>query len=445
MNKRNYQVINEVVKGSVAEHTGIEKGDVLKSINGRPVIDVIDYQYQMYDEYISLEVIKKATKKCKTLNINKEIDQDLGLKFCNELMDDTIQCRNKCIFCFVDQLPKGLRNTLYVKDDDWRLSFLLGNYITLTNMDSRQLDRILNMRISPLYISVHSTDPDLRSRILRNKNARNINSMLKKISDAGIQFNTQIVLCPGINDRKSLDKTIFDLAGFYPQLRSIAVVPVGLTKYRENLTELRAFTKSESEQTIEQVEEWQSRFRGEFGTSLVFLSDEFYIMAHKKVPGYEHYEDFIQLENGVGMLARFKRQFELAVKKYNSTFNNVDSDRKINIVTSEAAVDFIKHLIKDIESYLNINVISIKNEFFGDTVNVAGLITGRDLLNQLQKNNIHGNILIPETMLNDDGRFLDDLDIDYISESLNSNVTAIPVDGMKFLESIIGTGITDKE
>lgn len=445
MNKRNYQVINEVVKGSVAEHTGIEKGDVLKSINGRPVIDVIDYQYQMYDEYISLEVIKKATKKCKTLNINKEIDQDLGLKFCNELMDDTIQCRNKCIFCFVDQLPKGLRNTLYVKDDDWRLSFLLGNYITLTNMDSRQLDRILNMRISPLYISVHSTDPDLRSRILRNKNARNINSMLKKISDAGIQFNTQIVLCAGINDRKSLDKTIFDLAGFYPQLRSIAVVPVGLTKYRENLTELRAFTKSESEQTIEQVEEWQSRFRGEFGTSLVFLSDEFYIMAHKKVPGYEHYEDFIQLENGVGMLARFKRQFELAVKKYNSTFNNVDSDRKINIVTSEAAVDFIKHLIKDIESYLNINVISIKNEFFGDTVNVAGLITGRDLLNQLQKNNIHGNILIPETMLNDDGRFLDDLDIDYISESLNSNVTAIPVDGMKFLESIIGTGITDKE
>lgn len=426
--------IIKVLEGSIAEELELEPGDELISVNGNSIQDYIDYKYQISDEEVVLEV-KKADGEVWELEIEKEYDEDLGIVFNNPLMDNIKVCSNKCVFCFVDQMPKGMRKTLYLKDDDTRLSFLYGNYITLTNLSDDEINRIIRYRISPVKVSVHTTNTKLRNEMLGNPKSKDILECLKKLTDAGITVDCQIVLCPNINDKEHLDKTIDDLSNLYPQVRSVAVVPVGLTDYREKLYKLDKFDEQSALDVINQVSKKQEILLKKINTRFVFIADEFFVLSKTEFPPYEYYEEFDQIENGIGL-------YRLLEKEVIDNLKNVDkkdiSDDEFAIVTGVAAYDLMVRISKYITDKLGVKleVIKILNDHFGHNITVAGLLTGKDIINQLRGRN-YKNIIIPKVMVEHENNiFLDDVTIDEVEKELNTNVIISDGSGKNLIEII---------
>lgn len=429
-------VIERIKEGSIAEELNIEAGDVLLSINGNKVKDIIDYKYLISDEYIEVEIEKKSGEVW-LFEIEKEFDEDLGIEFTNPLIDKAKSCRNKCMFCFIDQLPKGMRETLYFKDDDSRLSFLQGNFITLTNMSDEEIDRIIKYRISPINVSVHTTNPELRIKMLRNKNAGKIMTILKKFKEAGLKVNCQIVLVKDVNDGLELERTLNDLSSLYPSICSVAVVPVGLTKYRENLPKIEPFNKESAAIVLNQIIRKQNELLKKIGTRFVFASDEFYVMADYPIPHYHEYEGFPQIENGVGLIRNFEHEVDKELKNIN---NNIDLNKSYIIATGTLAYDFmlgIKDKILSKFNNLNLEIVPIENRFFGKLITVSGLITGQDLLHALTKYKdiVIDGIIIPKNMLRKDTEvFLDDFAVTDIENELNTNIIPVEVSGKEFIK-----------
>ncbi|NLY66689.1 MAG: DUF512 domain-containing protein [Tissierellia bacterium] len=429
-------VIERIKEGSIAEELNIEAGDVLLSINGNKVKDIIDYKYLISDEYIEVEIEKKSGEVW-LFEIEKEFDEDLGIEFTNPLIDKAKSCRNKCMFCFIDQLPKGMRETLYFKDDDSRLSFLQGNFITLTNMSDEEIDRIIKYRISPINVSVHTTNPELRIKMLRNKNAGKIMTILKKFKEAGLKVNCQIVLVKDVNDGLELERTLNDLSSLYPSICSVAVVPVGLTKYRENLPKIEPFNKESAAIVLNQIIRKQNELLKKIGTRFVFASDEFYVMADYPIPHYHEYEGFPQIENGVGLIRNFEHEVDKELKNIN---NNKDLNKSYIIATGTLAYDFmlgIKDKILSKFNNLNLEIVPIENRFFGKLITVSGLITGQDLLHALTKYKdiVIDGIIIPKNMLRKDTEvFLDDFAVTDIENELNTNIIPVEVSGKEFIK-----------
>jgi len=412
--------ILKVVPGSIAEEMEIEVGDSLLSINGTEVEDIIDYKFLLADEFIEVEV-EKANGEIWELEIEKEYHEDLGVDFENAILDNAKSCCNKCMFCFIDQLPKGMRKTLYFKDDDSRLSFLQGNFVTLTNLKDEDIDRIIRYRISPINVSVHTTDPELRVKMLNNRFAGNIYDRLKKLADAGITLNCQVVLVPGVNNKEQLIKTVEDLYKLYPAVQNVAAVPVGITKYREGLAELTPYDKASAGEEIDGMKALQDKYVKEIGEPFIRLSDEFYVVAERDIPASEFYGSFDQLEDGVGMIRIFRNNLE-------DTLESLKKDIKgsFTLVTGSSAYKEIEkaaNIIREKNSNIDINCVKIINNFFGETITVAGLITGTDIIEQLSSTKTGDNIIIPINMLRSgENVFLDDISTEDIEKRLNKKV-----------------------
>lgn len=437
--KETSHAIRRVKPGSIAEEMGVESGDELLSINNKPVTDILDYMYLTSLEYLEV-VIRKRDGQEWLLEIEKDPDEELGIEFQKPIMDRERRCANNCIFCFVDQLPPNTRPTMRIKDDDWRLSFLMGNYVTLTNISEKDINRIIERRFSPLYISVHTTNPDLRKKMMRNDRADNILEIIEKFSKAGICMHCQIVLCRGWNDGAELDKTIADLWKFRDAVLSVAVVPVGLTGYRKGLEEIIPFDRETAGEVIGQVEKWQQKFKAEQNKRFVFAADEFYILAQKEIPSYESYEDFCQIENGVGLVAKLKKEFEDALIELD-TSKNMTSANSLSIATGESAYGIIKDMANVMveRTGKRIHVYPIKNNFFGGYVTVAGLVTGGDIIKQLKGKELGDKLLIPDVMLRDGKNvFLDDISIDDVERELEVPVIPVAIDGGALVDEIVG-------
>ncbi len=430
--------IKEVFPNSIASEVGIEREDILLAINGFEINDVLDYRFYLAEESITLEINRDGQKLC--FEIEKDLYEDIGLDFETPLMDKKHSCQNKCIFCFIDQLPKGLRETLYFKDDDSRLSFLHGNYITLTNLKIKDIERIVKMHISPVNVSVHTTNPELRCKMMHNKFAGETLAYLQMLKEGNININAQIVLCRNINDGEEIKRSLNDLARLYPQLNSVAIVPSGLTKFREGLEELKPFDKQSSQEVIDIVEEINQKYREEFGKNLFFCSDEFYLTAEKELPKDEYYEEYSQLENGVGMLRSFECEANLMLKML--TDEEALVTRKISIATGDSAYEFISNIVKRVKERckgLSCNIYNIKNDFFGHTITVSGLITGKDLINQLKDKDLGDELLISRSMLRSEGDlFLCGTSLKELSDKLGVKVTPIEQDGASFVEGLLG-------
>lgn len=430
--------IKDILPDSIAEEMEIEAGDYLLTINDTEIKDILDYKYQIFDEYIVV-TIEKADGEIWDLEIEKEENEDLGLVFEEQLIDKPRSCANKCIFCFMDQLPPKVRETLIFKDDDFRLSFMTGNYVTFTNSSYKDLDRIIKYHLSPINVSVHATDPEIRKMMLNNKNAGMILDYIKYLTDNRIQVNAQIVLCPDINDGEILDKTISELAVYYPNLLSIAIVPVGLTKYREGLYELKGFTSESASRLIDQVESWQDKFFEKYGDNLVFCADEFYVKAEREIPDCTRYGNFEQLEDGIGLMAYFTMDFNKALMKYKSQ----KLEKTVSVATGKSAYKFIREKADILEQTfegLKINVYAIENLFFGPEITVTGLITGGDLINGLKDKELGEYLVIDKKMLKDDADiFLDNVHLDEVKEALEVEIIKSDSFGSGFIDSIINT------
>ncbi|NLM11856.1 MAG: DUF512 domain-containing protein [Clostridiaceae bacterium] len=428
--------ITEVYAGSIAEEAGIEAGDILLSINGEHIVDVFDYRFLTSEEVILLEVMKPDGNILR-VDIEKDEFEDIGLGFENPLLDEEKSCRNKCIFCFIDQLPKGMRESLYYKDDDARLSFLFGNYITMTNMKQEDLDRIIRYRMSPVNVSVHTTNPELRVKMLNNRFAGDILSKMKILADSGITLNAQIVLCRDINDGKELDRTLSDLSSLMPVLDSISVVPVGVTKFRDGLAILRPFDRDSAIKVIAQVEQWQRFFLNKTGSRRVFLSDEWYLMSDTPLPHYTHYEAFPQIENGVGMVASFIEQFDVALSQEKSR----PIDKTVSIATGILAEKVLSEIAERTEKHfpgLKILVYPIENNFFGKTITVSGLLTGIDIKTQLSGKYLGDILLLPSNMFRaGTDIFLDDLSMEELASSLHVGIRKVSTDGGELLKQLL--------
>lgn len=428
--------ITEVYSGSIAEEAGIEAGDMLLSINGQAVIDVFDYRFLAQEEELILEV-QKPDGNILRVDIEKDEFEDLGIEFENPLIDEEKSCRNKCIFCFIDQLPKGMRESLYFKDDDARLSFLFGNYITMTNMGQDEINRIIKYRMSPVNISVHTTNPDLRVKMLNNRFAGDILSKMKILADSGITLNAQIVLCRDVNDGKEFDRTLKDLSSLMPALNSISVVPVGITKFRDGLPVLRSFDRDSALQVIAQVEQWQHYFLEETDSRRVFLADEWYLMSDTPIPDYTHYEDFPQIENGVGMAASFIEQFDFALSQEESR----RVDKTVSIATGMLAEKIMTDLAKRAEKHfpgLKVLVYPVENNFFGKTITVSGLLTGIDIKDQLSGKYLGDTLLLPSNMFRaGTDIFLDDLTVEDLALALHTDVQKVGIDGGELLYHLL--------
>lgn len=428
--------IKDVIIGSIADEMEIEPGDYLLSINDTDIKDILDYKYQIFDEFIVV-TIEKQDGEIWDVEIDKEENEDLGLVFEEQLIDKPRSCANKCIFCFMDQLPPKVRETLVFKDDDFRLSFMTGNYVTFTNSGYKDLDRIIGYHLTPINVSVHATDPEVRKMMLNNKNADKILDYIKYLTDNGIQVNAQIVLCPGINDGKILDKTISDLSKFYPNLLSIAIVPVGLTKYRDGLYQLTTFNKASAKVVVEQVESWQRKFKKELGENLVFCADEFYVKSEVEIPEYTRYGDFEQLEDGIGLLAYFTMNFNKSLMRYKPR----EIKKTVSIATGKISYKFIREKADILEKTfrgLKINVYAIENTFFGPQITVTGLITGGDLIKQLKNKELGEYLVIDKKMLKDDADiFLDDTTLEEVKEALNKKIVKSGSLGNGFIKAIL--------
>lgn len=431
--------IESVDKGSIAYRHNICSGYILEKINTHEINDVLDYQFYLKESKISLQLLDENGKR-KYLIIKKNPDADIGLNFETYLMDNQQHCKNKCVFCFIDQLPHGMRDSLYFKDDDSRLSFLFGNYITLTNLSQHDVDRIIEMHISPVNISVHTMNPELRVQMMKNPNAGKSLDIIYRLAEAGIQMNTQLVLCPGINDGKELEYSLEQLGKLYPHIQSIAAVPVGLTKHREGLCHLECYNKKTAGEVIDIIECFADHFNYFHGTRLAFAADEFYLKAEREIPNADFYEDFPQIENGVGLWASLKSEFYDALDS--EDINNLESNRHISLATGVAAYPLLKELSQAAEekiSGLKIDVYEIKNEFFGENITVAGLVVGQDLIKQLNGKNLGDELLIPSVMLRHErDMFLDSMTVDEVQQRLNVKMTVCEVDGYDLLDKMSG-------
>lgn len=427
--------IIKVLRNSIAEELEIEPGDELVSVNGASIQDYIDYKFQISDDEIVLE-IKKSDGEVWELDIEKEYDEDIGIVFENPLMDNIKVCSNNCVFCFIDQMPKGMRKSLYLKDDDTRLSFLYGNFITLTNLSDDEIDRIIRYRISPIKVSVHATDLKLRNEMMGKENGKDVMVYLKKLADGGITVDCQIVLCKDINDKGVLNNTIDDLVKLYPNVRSVAVVPVGLTNHRERLYKLNRFEKDSSIELIEQITKKQDELFKKVGTRFVFIADEFYVLAESEFPPYEVYEEFNQAENGIGLFRLLEREIDESLKVIDE---KVLSNKKFTVVTGVAAYNMLCELTKRIakKTGIDIEVVSIINNCFGQYITVAGLITGNDIMNQL-KGKGYENLIIPKVMVEHEDRiFLDDISVEDVERELNTKVYICEVDGKSLVDLLL--------
>lgn len=436
--KNTNNIISKVYKDSIADELGIEVGDLLISINGEPIHDIIEYRFLLSDEYLELE-IQKQNREVYIYEIEKDYDDDLGIEFTNPIIDKAKSCRNKCVFCFIDQLPKGMRETLYFKDDDSRLSFLQGNFVTLTNMSEEDINNIIKYRISPINISVHTTNPELRKTMIKNKFAGNLYSIMERLAEAQIQMNCQIVLCPGYNDKKELERTVSDLAKLYPYVNSVAAVPVGITKHRDHLPNLEIFNKQTAGETIDQVDKLHHKYLKELGTRFIFLSDEFYIMANRKLLNYDEYEGFIQFENGVGMISKFEREIKDYLENLSKDYKS--KIKKVSIATGHSAYEFMCEMAKCIMEKcpnVQIDVYKIINNFFGDTITVSGLVTATDIIDQLKDKDLGETLYIPRSMLKaDEEIFLDNITLEEISNIMEIEVVPCLNEGKDFIDKIL--------
>lgn len=429
-------VIGSVTPGSIAEEMGIEKGDVLLLVNGQSPKDVFDYRYLMNEEEVSV-LIRKPDGEEWELEIEKEYEDDLGMEFENGLMDDYRSCRNKCIFCFIDQLPKGMRRTLYFKDDDSRLSFLQGNYLTLTNMKEQDLDRIIYYKLSPINISFQTTNPELRCRMLNNRFAGDVLEKARRLKDAGIVMNGQIVLCRGVNDGEELERSIRDLTALLPQLQSVSVVPVGLTRYREGLYPLEPFTGEDARRVLDVIHRWQRQLYQEYGVHFIHAGDEWYLLAGEPLPEEKTYDGYLQLENGVGMI----RLLEEEVKEALRSLPGDNRSRRVTIATGELAAPFLqRHADRVRQHYPNVQVrvLPVKNTFFGERITVAGLLTGQDLIEQLGGQDLGERLLLTSHMLKSgEPVFLDDRTVEEVENALQTKIFIVESSGTDLIRGMI--------
>ncbi|MBQ1351308.1 MAG: DUF512 domain-containing protein [Oscillospiraceae bacterium] len=431
-------VIQSVDVGSPADRAKIQSGDRLLAVNGNEILDVLDYQYYTYNRKLRLTLeTKDGTRRL--VRIRKDEGEELGLNFETYLMDKAKSCANHCIFCFVDQLPQGMRSTLYFKDDDARLSFLMGNYITLTNLTQRELQRIIDLKISPLNLSIHSTDPELRNFLLGNPRGGETLGWVKRFAAAGIQMNCQIVACPGINDGPALDRTMKDLSRLYPAVASVSIVPVGLTQFRDGLYPLQPYTAEQAEAVVRQVEEYGAVCKMERGSVIFFCSDEFYLLAGRPLPEDPYYEGYPQLENGVGMLRLLMTELEDAILEYrDETF----APEPFSIATGRSAAPFLRQCIQraqEVWPQVRGMVYPIENDFFGHTIVVAGLVTGHDLVRQLHGKELGSRLLVPVNMLrHGEDVFLDDMTLQQASEALGVPLVPVNQDGKELLCAMLG-------
>lgn len=434
--KNKKHVISRVLPGSIGEELELNAGDILLTINEKQIEDVFDYRYLLNDEYVVL-TIQKPDGEIWELEVEKEYEDDLGIEFENGLMDDYRSCSNHCIFCFIDQMPPGMRDTLYFKDDDSRLSFLQGNYVTLTNMSDHDLERIIQYHLEPINISFQTMNPELRCRMLHNRFAGNALSKADLLFESGITMNGQIVLCKGVNDGAELEYSLEKLSAYAPVLESLSVVPVGLTKYREGLYPLQAFEKNDAEEVISIIERWQKKMMEKHGIHFVHASDEWYILAGRELPLEETYDGYLQLENGVGMLRLLETEIMEALAAYEG------DDREIHstIATGKLAGPYLRKYMDEIQKKfpnVHVTVKIINNEFFGEMITVSGLITGTDLKAQLGCMECGDRILLPCTMLRDgEDVFLDDVTVDELSEALHKEIIIVDTSGADLVEAVL--------
>ena len=413
-------VISQVNKGSIAEELGIKAGDALISINGQKINDILDYEFYADDDELLIKIAKKSGK---TLNveIEKDWDESLGLIFDDIVFDRMKICSNRCAFCFVDQLPPAMRSTLYIKDDDYRYSFLYGNFITLTNLKEKDWQKIERYNISPLYVSVHTTDPELRVKLMNNNQAKQIKNQIERLQRAGLQIHTQIVLCPGINDGQVLIRTIEDLVGYYPTVLSIGIVPVGLTAHRQDLPPLDAVTGEQARKIIELVDNYQAEFRQQSGLGFVYLADEFYVKAEKMVPDREYYDDYCQLENGIGLLRSLLDELEAIEVNLPDTVK----DQEIYCLAGRSALPVVNVIAERFNRITGVKMklLPAENRFFGGEVTVTGLITGQDIIDALQKDYAGKKVFLDRIMLKPDSElFLDDLNLAQVEQATGAKL-----------------------
>ena len=433
--------IAKILPGSIAEEIELEVGDRLISINGNAVIDIIDYKFLITDELINV-AIEKADGEVWDIEVEKEYDEDLGVQFVDPILDKPKSCHNKCIFCFIDQLPKGMRETLYFKDDDSRLSFFQGNFVTLTNMKEDDIERIIRYKISPINVSVHTTDPELRVLMLNNIFAGDVYDRLKRLAQAGIKINCQVVSCPGINNGKELIKTIEDLYKLYPSIENLAIVPVGITKYRDGLFKLTLFEKNTAAQEIESVKKLQEKYISEIGTPFIRLSDEFYVTAQIDVPGEAFYDGYDQLEDGIGMIRLLRSIIDEDIA--NLKPNNIGSFTFITGSSAYAEILKVADKITNANSKINIQVKKIANNFFGETITVVGLLTGKDIIAQLKEEKLGEYLIIPSNVLKkgyelgnyEEQIFLDNVTVSDLEKSLSTKVLICDYSGEDLIHII---------
>lgn len=440
MKKKNFEhKIRAVLPGSIAEELELEPGDVLLAVNDHEIEDVFDYHYYTNEEYLTV-LVRKPDGEEWELEIEKEFEEDLGIEFESSLMDDYRSCRNHCIFCFIDQMPPGMRETLYFKDDDSRLSFLQGNYVTLTNMSDHDIDRIIHYHLGPINISFQTTNPDLRCKMLHNRFAGDVFPKIRRLADAGIELNGQIVLCRDINDGAELERSISDMTSYLPALRSVSVVPVGLSKYREGLYPLKPFDAQSAGEVIDLIESWQKKIYPQYGAHFVHASDEWYLLAGRPLPEEERYDGYLQLENGVGMLRLLKEEVEETLAEVKP--DGETPKRRVSIATGRLAGPFLKELGKRIETVhqnVTLQIFEIRNDFFGESITVSGLITGQDLIAQLKDQDLGDELLLPTNMIRSGERvFLDDLTIEDAEEALGIPIRIVESGGRDLVCAVTG-------
>jgi len=438
-------VIKRVSPGSIAEEMEIEAGDILLSIGGEPVEDIFDYQFMIQEEFLEIAIQKGSTGEEWLLEIEKEEWEDLGIEFENGLMDDYRSCHNKCIFCFIDQMPKGMRETLYFKDDDSRLSFLQGNYVTLTNMKQKDIDKIIKYHLSPINVSFQTMNRELRCKMLNNRFAGEALDKVDQLYEAGITMNGQIVLCKNINDGEELEYSLSQLSKYVPVLESVSVVPVGLSKYREGLFQLEPFEREDAIKVIDLIESWQQTVYREHGLHFVHASDEWYILAGRDMPPAESYDGYLQLENGVGMLRLLFDEFEDAIRQYKKYCKDgicppKPKHTQFSMATGKLAYAYIKRIadtLMELIPGLCIEVYEITNHFFGERITVSGLLTGQDIIAQLKDKQLHGMLLLPQNVLRSgEDVFLDDITLDELGRTLQVEVNIVKSSGYEYFDFI---------
>lgn len=443
MNKSKGHLIKKILPGSIAEEFELAPGDRLISINGHEIEDIFDYQFYAEDTYIEI-LIEKPDGEQWILEVDKEEDEDLGIEFDNGLMDEYRSCHNKCIFCFIDQMPKGMRDTLYFKDDDSRLSFLQGNYVTLTNMSDHDLDRIIQYHLSPINISFQTMNPELRCKMLNNRFAGEALKKVDRLNEAGIEMNGQIVLCKGVNDGEELAFSIREMMRYIPNLQSVSVVPVGLSKYRDGLFPLEPFTREDAREVLSTIHYYQNESYQKYGNHFIHASDEWYILAGEELPQEENYDGYLQLENGVGMMRLLLNEFEEAVKELQEKISagTLDfSSREISMATARLAYPFIRDMaarMMEMVPGLMIHVYEIRNDFFGEMITVSGLLTGQDLIAQLTGRELGEALYLPQNVLRSGEEvFLDDVTVTEMEKALQVKVDIIKSSGRDFVNAVL--------